>query len=124
MPRPTTPSPGCSIAWSPTPPRSGRRPGPWSTPESGLLVLDDSTLDKFHAKKIQMVTRHWSGKHKRVVWGINLITLVWTDGDRVVPCDYRVYDKAKDGLTKNDHFLAMLKRGQGPRLRAAVRGVR
>ena len=85
----------------------------------GLLVLDDSTLDKFHAKKIELVGRHWSGKHKRVVWGINLITLVWTDGDRVVPCDYRLYDKAKDGLTKNDHFLAMLKeaeaRGFGPR---------
>jgi len=76
--------------------------------EAGLLVLDDSTLDKFHARKIDLVTRHWSGKHKRVVRGINLITLAWTDGDTVVPCDYRVYDKAKDGLTKNDHFLTML----------------
>jgi hypothetical protein len=53
--------------------------------KGGLLVLDDSPLDKLHARKIEMVTRHWSGKHKRVVWGINLITLVWTDGDRVVP---------------------------------------
>ncbi len=35
--------------------------------------------------------------------------MVWTDGDRVVPCDYRLYDKANDGLTKNDHFPAMLK---------------
>jgi putative transposase len=77
--------------------------------KGGLLVLDDSTLDKHHAKKIELVGRHWSGKHKRVVWGINLITLVWTNGDTVVPCDYRLYDKAKDGLTKNDHFLAMLK---------------
>src|SRR4051812_44030700 len=87
--------------------------------EGGLLVLDDSTLDKHYAKKIEPVARHWSGKHKRVVWGINLITLVWTDGDRVVPCDYRLYDKANDGLTKNDHFLAMLKqaraRGFAPR---------
>jgi putative transposase len=77
--------------------------------QGGLLVLDDSTLDKHYAKKIELVGRHWSGKHKRVVWGINLITLVWTDGDTVVPCDYRLYDKAKDGLTKNDHFLAMLR---------------
>jgi putative transposase len=75
----------------------------------GLLVLDDSTLDKFYAKKIDLVARHWSGKHKRVVWGINLVTLVWTDGDRIIPCDYRIYDKAKDQLTKNDHFLAMLR---------------
>src|SRR4051812_22195527 len=87
--------------------------------EGGLLVLDDSTLDKLYAKKIELVGRHWSGKHKRVVRGINLITPVWTDGDRVVPRDYRLYDKANDGLTKNDHFLAMLKeaevRGFAPR---------
>ncbi len=89
-------------------PRSGTRPSPWSDTEGGLLVLDDSTLDKHYAKKIDLVSRHWSGKHKRVVRGINLITLVWTDGDTVVPCDYRIYDKANDGLTKNDHFLAML----------------
>jgi putative transposase len=74
----------------------------------GVLVLDDSTLDKFYAKAIQPVHRHWSGKHKSVVRGINLISLVWADGDRTLPLDYRVCDKPKDGLTKNDHFLAML----------------
>jgi Transposase DDE domain len=74
----------------------------------GVLILDDSTLDKFYAKAIQPVHRHWSGKHKSVVRGINLISLVWADGDRTLPLDYRVCDKPKDGLTKNDHFLAML----------------
>jgi putative transposase len=77
--------------------------------DKGMLVIDDSTLDKPYAKKIALVTRHWSGKHHAVVRGINLITLLWTEGDRHVPCDYRVFDKAKDNLTKNDHFQAMLK---------------
>lgn len=75
---------------------------------SGILVLDDSTLDKPYARKIELVSRHWSGKHREVVSGINLITLLWSDGDRHVPCDYRLFDKAKDSLTKNDHFQAML----------------
>jgi putative transposase len=75
----------------------------------GRLVLDDSTLDKPYARKIELVGRHWSGKHHAVVSGINLITLLWTDGDRSLPCDYRLYDKPNDGLTKNDHFLAMLR---------------
>lgn len=75
---------------------------------TGILVVDDSTLDKPYAKKIALVRRHWSGKHRAVVEGINLITLLWTDGDRHVPCDYRLYDKANDELTKNDHFQAML----------------
>jgi len=85
----------------------------------GILVVDDSTLDHFHARKIEAVDRHWSGKHKRVVWGINLISLVWSDGDRTLPVDYRVYDKPVDGLTKNDHSRAMVlaaeRRGFRPR---------
>jgi len=85
----------------------------------GVLVLDDSTLDKLFAQKIDLVTSHWSGKHKDVVRGINLITLLWTDGDRKIPCDYRIFDKDRDGLTKNDHFWEMLlmakARGFAPR---------
>ena len=65
----------------------------------GVLVVDDSTFDKPYAEKIELVNRHWSGKHKVVVWGINLITLVWTDGDWLIPVDHRVYDKANVGLT-------------------------
>jgi putative transposase len=75
----------------------------------GILVIDDSTLDKPYARKMDLVTRHWSGKHHAVVSGINLITLLWTDGDRHVPVDYRIFDKKKDALTKNDHFHQMLK---------------
>lgn len=74
--------------------------------QSGLLVLDDTTLDKPHARKMDLVTRHWSGKHRQVVTGINLMTLLWTDGQAAVPCDCRLYEK--DGATKNDHFIAML----------------
>lgn len=85
----------------------------------GILVFDDSTLDKPYARKIDLVTRHWSGKHHRVVRGINLMTLLWSDGDRHVPCDYRLYDKGSDGLTKNDHFQQVLatahERGFQPR---------
>jgi hypothetical protein len=86
----------------------------------GILVVDDSTLDKFYARRIQLVTRHWSGKHHRVVQGINLVSLLWTDGEAHLPCDFRVYDKPHDQLSKNDHFQAMLttadERGFQPRL--------
>ena len=74
----------------------------------GVLVMDDSTLDKPDATAIDLVTRHGSGQHHAVVRGINLVTLLWTDGDRHIPCDYRVYHKA-DGATKNDHFAAMIR---------------
>lgn len=76
--------------------------------DGGVLVLDDSTLDKPYARQIGLLTRHWSGKLRRVVQGINLLTLLWTDGEALIPCDYRLYEKAVDGLSKNDHFRAML----------------
>jgi hypothetical protein len=85
--------------------------------DAGVLVVDDTTLDKPRARHIELVGHHWSGNHHRVVRGINLISLVWTDGDTMQPCDYRIYHKKGDGLTKNDHFAAMLEQ-------AAARGFR
>ncbi len=86
----------------------------------GRLVIDDTTLDKPHARVMDLVTRHWSGKHRAVVKGINLISLLWTDGEQVWPCDFRLYAKTEDDLTKNDHFRAMLataaSRGLSPSL--------
>ena len=76
--------------------------------EKGVLILDDTTLDKPYASQMALVTRHWSGKHGRVVQGINLISMVWTDRECRLPCDFRLYNKAQDGLTKNDHFQHMV----------------
>src|SRR6266576_7587 len=47
----------------------------------GVLVLDDSVLDKPYARHMGLLGWFWSGKHRRVVKGINLLTLLWTDGD-------------------------------------------
>jgi len=86
---------------------------PYVRQATGLLILDDTTLDKPYARTMELVTRHWSGKHHRVVSGINLLTLVWTDGTTTLPCDCRVYDKPlPEGHTKNEHFRAMLTTAQ------------
>jgi hypothetical protein len=42
--------------------------------------MDDTTLDKPYARKMDLVTRHWSSKHQRVVQGFALLTLLWTVG--------------------------------------------
>lgn len=79
-------------------------------PREDVCVLDDSTLDKPYARHIALVPPHWSGKPHAVVEGINLLTLRWTDGDRPVPCDWAVYDKPHDGLSKNALFRTLLRR--------------
>ena len=66
-----------------------------------------------------LVTRHWRGKPGRVVEGINLLTLLWSDGKALIPCDFRRYDKPWSGLTRNycfRQYLAVTKeRGFAPR---------
>ena len=87
--------------------------------DGGVMVMDDTTLDKPYAEKMDLVTYHWSGKHHDVVKGINLITTLWTNGRRLIPCDFRVYDKPFGGEGKNEHFREMLttakERGFEPR---------
>lgn len=48
-----------------------REAAPQVERQGGVLVVDDSTLDKPYAKKIELVQRHWSGKPHAVVEGIN-----------------------------------------------------
>ena len=87
--------------------------------QGGVLVADDTTLDKPYAREIELVTWHWSGKHHRVVRGINLFSLVWSDGTARIPCDFRVYDKPVGGQTKNEHFRDMVQAAHGRGLRPA-----
>ena len=101
---PRFPGPRLLHRLEPDPETLWREARPLVDRKGGVLVLDDSTLDKPDAKAMELVTRRWSSKHHDVVRGINLTTLPWTDGDRHIPCDYRLYDKDNDGLTKNDHF--------------------
>ena len=81
-------------------------------PKKGYLIVDDTTLDKPYSKKIGFIRYQWSGKHHRTVKGIGLITLVWTDGDIVLPIDFRIYNIDEDNKTKNDHFREMLDKAE------------
>src|SRR5262249_62250042 len=53
--------------------------------EGGVLVLDDSVLDKPYCRHVGLVGRFYSGKHRRLVKGINLVSLLWTDGAPLWP---------------------------------------
>jgi len=41
------------------------------------------------------------------VQGLNLISLLWSQGPERLPVDCRIYDKAQDGLSKKDHSRQM-----------------
>jgi Transposase DDE domain len=82
--------------------------------EGGTASVDDSVIDKPYSnpEKTSLVGYFWSGKHKRSVKGINLITLYYTDiVGNSYPVSYRIYDKSED-KTKNDYFLEMVREVQ------------
>ena len=80
--------------------------------ESGFLIADDTLLDKPYAKKMDLVYRLWSGKRHQIVNGINVCTLLWTNGSAMIPVDFRIYDIKSDGKTKNDHFQVYASQSQ------------
>ncbi|MFP6722405.1 MAG: IS701 family transposase, partial [Candidatus Poribacteria bacterium] len=75
--------------------------------QRGVWVVDDTVLDKPYANKIEL-----AGKHKRVVKGMTLVTLLWTEGQSHIPCDYRIYDKLNDKMSQKDHFRSMITESQ------------
>lgn len=61
---------------------------------AGVLSVDDSVEDKPYRgpSKSAFVDYFWSGKHKRSVKGINLITLYYTDtAGHSYPLNFRIY---------------------------------
>src|SRR5512143_422231 len=88
--------------------------------KGGTLSVDDSVLDKPYSHQMDLVGYFWSGKHHRVVKGINLITLYYTDvHGQHRPVNYRLYDKA-EGKTKNEYFQEMLADGLAWGLKPAL----
>lgn len=83
---------------------------PYLVLRGGVLSGDDSVLDKPYSRpnKTALIGHFWSGKHKRPVQGLNLITLYYTDVTGTsYPVNFRIYDK-QEGKTKNDYFREML----------------
>lgn len=79
-------------------------------PKSDYLVIDDTTLDKRYSRENELARKQYSGDEHGIINGINLVNLLWTNLERCVPVDYRIYQKDIDGKTKNDLFIELIKK--------------
>ena len=74
------------------------------------ISYDDTVIDKPYSdiQQTELISYFWSGKHHRVVKGIQLISLYYTDlSAKSVPVNYRIYNKQED-FTKNDYLTEMI----------------
>ena len=81
--------------------------------DTGYLVLDDCTLDKRYSRVNELAKNQYSGNEHGLVYGINTVNLLWTDKEKFVPIDYRIYRKGtsdNQNKNKNQLFREMLKR--------------
>lgn len=60
--------------------------------ERGYLVLDDTTWQRW-TKKAEAVSFVWDSRIGKVVFGMSVVLLIWTDGKRKVPLGIRVWQK-------------------------------
>jgi putative transposase len=93
--------------------------GPWSghilldlalralfTVAGGYLIVDDTVVAKPYARLLGEAAWVWSTKDRKVLFGVSVVLLVWTDGQRRLPLAFRVWHKG--GASKYDLALELL----------------
>lgn len=75
----------------------------------GYLLFDDTVADKNYSFAIELVRRQYSGNAHAIIKGIGIVTCVYVnpETEQFWIIDYRIFDKAGDGLSKLDHVRQM-----------------
>jgi hypothetical protein len=68
--------------------------------------VDDTIVEKPHAALLEEASWVWSTKHNKVVFGIPVVLLVWTNGQLRIPLAFRIWRKG--GPSKFDLALELL----------------
>jgi hypothetical protein len=93
--------------------------GPWSghtllhlalrllfTVAGGYLLVDDTVVAKPYARLLGEAAWVWSNKDRKVLFGVSVVLLIWTDGQIRIPLAFRVWHKG--GTSKDDLALEVL----------------
>jgi hypothetical protein len=72
----------------------------------GYLIVDDTVVAKPYARLLGEATWVWSNKDRKVLFGVSVVLLVWTDGHVRIPLAFRVWHKG--GASKYALALELL----------------
>ena len=78
--------------------------------ENGVIIFDDSVLDKNYSHKIELVRRQYSGNAHGIIKGIGMVNCVYLNPENghYWIIDYRIFEPDADGKTKLDHVRDIL----------------
>lgn len=57
-------------------------------PKRKVLIIDDSTYERPHARKVELLARVRDNCRKRFTRGFKLLTMAWSDGYSTLPVDF------------------------------------
>jgi len=71
-----------------------------------VLILDDSSIHRPRAKKVELLAKHYDHCEKRYLKGFRTLTLAWSDGASLIPLDFASLSSATpcnryQNVTKN-----------------------
>jgi DDE family transposase len=72
----------------------------------GYLIVDDTVVAKSYARLLGEAAWVWSNKERKVLFGVSVVLLVWTDGQVRLPLAFRVWHTG--GASKYDLALELL----------------
>ena len=76
------------------------------TVAGGYLIVDDTVVAKPYARGLGEAAWVWSNKDRKVLFGVSVVLLVWTDGQLRIPLAFRVWQKGS--ASKYDLALELL----------------
>jgi putative transposase len=68
----------------------------------GSLIIDDTTITKHFAKVIEGCSWLWSSNDERVVFGYQVVVLLWSNGSFSIPLKWEFYKKETDDEKKKN----------------------
>ncbi|MEG3437255.1 transposase [Pannus brasiliensis CCIBt3594] len=78
--------------------------------KGGVLSADDTVVEKRYSdpKRSELIGYYWSGKYRKAIVGLNLITLYYTEpAGKSLPINYRLYNPVEK-KTKNEYVREMI----------------
>lgn len=95
----------------------------------GVLIADDTIIEKAHTDENAMITWHWDHSLSRMVKGVNLLSLLYHSGELSVPIAVHLVEKTdgyidkktgatkyKSPVTKNEITRQMLHQAESQRV--------
>lgn len=79
-----------------------------SSKKKTYLIIDDTVIAKPYSKELDLLSWIFSPSDRQYLYGINIVFVIWTDGNTRFPIGFRIWNK-NDKKTKIDLAMELLK---------------